>query len=45
MEAKHMPEPKTQHEAIVYFADPDRCLEFAEKLRTVEADETLLAGR
>jgi transposase-like protein len=33
MEAKHMPEPKTLQEAIVYFADPDRAFEFAKKLR------------
>jgi transposase-like protein len=33
MEAKHMPEPKTLQEAIVYFADADRCFEFAKKLR------------
>src|ERR1700683_5096712 len=28
-----MPEPKTLQEAIVYFGDPDRCLEFAKQLR------------
>ena len=31
--AKHMPEPKTLQEAIVYFSDPDRAFEFAKKLR------------
>jgi len=30
---KHTPEPKTLQEAIVYFGDPDRCFEFAKKLR------------
>src|ERR1700688_2228610 len=30
---KHIPEPKTLQEAIVYFGDPDRCFEFAKKLR------------
>ena len=30
---KHIPEPKTLQEAIVYFADPDRAFEFAKKLR------------
>jgi transposase-like protein len=31
---KHpLPEPKTLQEAIAYFADPDRCFEFAKKLR------------
>src|SRR5258708_6912070 len=34
MEApKHLPEPKSLQEAIVYFSDPDRCFEFAKKLR------------
>jgi transposase-like protein len=34
MEAiKHIPEPRTLQEAIVYFADSDRCFEFAKKLR------------
>jgi transposase-like protein len=33
MEAAHMHEPKTLQEAIVYFGDPDRCFEFAKKLR------------
>jgi transposase-like protein len=33
MEATHMPQPKTLQEAIVYFGDPDRCFEFAKKLR------------
>jgi transposase-like protein len=28
-----MTEPKTLQEAIVYFSDPDRCFEFAKKLR------------
>jgi len=31
--ANVLPEPKTLQEAIVYFADPDRCFEFAKKLR------------
>src|SRR5580698_5701199 len=31
--AKHIPEPRTLQEAIVYFADSDRCFEFAKKLR------------
>src|SRR5216684_3459140 len=31
--AKHIPEPKTLQEAIVYFSDPDRAFEFAKKLR------------
>jgi len=30
---KHTPEPQTLQEAIAYFADPDRCFEFAKKLR------------
>src|SRR5258707_11415880 len=30
---KHLPEPKTLQEAVVYFADPDRCFEYAKKLR------------
>jgi transposase-like protein len=30
---KHLPEPKTLQEAIVYFADPDRVFEFAKRLR------------
>ena len=30
---KHTPEPKTLQEAIVYFSNPDRCFEFAKKLR------------
>jgi transposase-like protein len=30
---KRIPEPKTLQEAITYFADPDRCFEFAKKLR------------
>jgi transposase-like protein len=30
---KHIPEPKTLQEAIAYFADPDRCFEYAKKLR------------
>jgi transposase-like protein len=30
---KRIPEPKTLQEAIVYFADPDRCFEYAKKLR------------
>jgi transposase-like protein len=30
---KHTAEPKTLQEAIVYFSDPDRCFEFAKKLR------------
>jgi transposase-like protein len=30
---KPIPEPKTLQEAIAYFADPDRCFEFAKKLR------------
>src|SRR5882672_7117706 len=29
----HIPEPKTLQEAVVYFADPDRCFEYAKKLR------------
>lgn len=29
----HFPQPKTLQEAIVYFGDPDRCFEFAKKLR------------
>jgi transposase-like protein len=33
MEAAHLHEPKTLQEAIVYFGDPDRCFEFAKKLR------------
>jgi transposase-like protein len=33
MDTKHMPEPKTLQNAIVYFADPDRCFEYAKKLR------------
>jgi transposase-like protein len=34
MEAtKHLPEPKSLQEAIVYFSDPDRCFDFAKKLR------------
>jgi len=34
MEAtKHIPEPQTLQEAIAYFADPDRCFEFAKRLR------------
>lgn len=28
-----MPEPKTLQEAVVYFSDPDRCFEFAKRLR------------
>ncbi|HEY1657996.1 MAG TPA: IS1595 family transposase [Candidatus Sulfotelmatobacter sp.] len=28
-----MPEPKTLQEAVIYFSDPDRCFEFAKKLR------------
>src|SRR5229473_3220921 len=31
--AKHIPEPKTLQEAVVYFSDPDRAFEFAKKLR------------
>jgi transposase-like protein len=30
---KRTAEPKTLQEAIVYFSDPDRCFEFAKKLR------------
>jgi transposase-like protein len=30
---KQLPEPKTLQEAIVYFADPERCFEYAKKLR------------
>jgi len=30
---KHIPEPKTLQEAIVYFSDTDRTFEFAKKLR------------
>jgi transposase-like protein len=30
---KHIPEPKTLQEAIVYFSDPDRCFSYAKKLR------------
>jgi transposase-like protein len=30
---KHIPEPKTLQEAVVYFSDPDRAFEFAKKLR------------
>lgn len=30
---KHLPAPKTLQEAVVYFGDPDRCFEFAKKLR------------
>jgi transposase-like protein len=30
---KPTPQPKTLQEAIVYFGDPDRCFEFAKKLR------------
>jgi transposase-like protein len=30
---KHLPEPKTLQEAVVYFADPDRAFEYAKKLR------------
>lgn len=33
MSTKHMPEPRTLQEAIVYFSDPDRAFEFAKKLR------------
>jgi transposase-like protein len=33
MEANAMPEPKTLQEAIVYFGDPDRCFEYAKKMR------------
>jgi transposase-like protein len=33
MDAHTLPEPKTLQEAIVYFADPDRCFEYAKKLR------------
>jgi hypothetical protein len=28
-----IPEPKTLQEAIVYFGDPDRCFEYAKKMR------------
>lgn len=28
-----LPEPKTLQEAIAYFADPDRCFDFAKQLR------------
>jgi transposase-like protein len=39
MEAtKHLPEPKSLQEAIVYFSDPDRCFEFAKKLRWPDGD-------
>jgi transposase-like protein len=31
--AKHLREPKTLQEAIVYFADSDRCFEYAKKMR------------
>ena len=30
---KHIPEPKTLQQAIVYFGDSDRCFEYAKKLR------------
>ncbi len=30
---KPLPEPKTLQEAVVYFSDPDRCFEYAKKLR------------
>jgi transposase-like protein len=30
---KHIPEPKTLQEAVVYFSEPDRAFEFAKKLR------------
>jgi transposase-like protein len=33
MEATTMPEPKTLQQAIVYFGDPDRCFEYAKKMR------------
>jgi transposase-like protein len=33
MEAAQLPEPKTLQEAIVYFADPDRCFDYAKKMR------------
>jgi transposase-like protein len=33
MEANAMPEPKTLQAAIVYFGDPDRCFEYAKKMR------------
>ncbi len=34
MEAtKHMPEPRSLQEAIVYFSDPDRAFEYAKKMR------------
>jgi transposase-like protein len=30
---KPLPEPKTLQEAVVYFSDPDRCFEYAKKMR------------
>jgi transposase-like protein len=35
---KHLPEPKTLQEAIVYFGDPDRCFDYAKKLRWPDGD-------
>jgi transposase-like protein len=38
MDANTFPEPKTLQEAIAYFADPDRCFEYAKKMRWPDGD-------